>query len=122
MAELTLTKKHMRSGVWQGVITGTTEKPDISVTHLAVDLPDITVVAAEDAATWLLQIPIPSDILSDGMQTLLITDRMTGDVLDNISFMAGEALSDDLRAEVDLLRAELDMLKRAFRRHCVETG
>jgi hypothetical protein len=26
-----------------------------------------------------------------------------------------------LRAEVDLLRAELDMLKRAFRRHCVET-
>jgi hypothetical protein len=32
------------------------------------------------------------------------------------------AMEDDLRAEVDLLRAELDMLKRAFRRHCVETA
>jgi len=31
------------------------------------------------------------------------------------------AMEDDLRAEVDLLRAELDMLKRAFRRHCLET-
>jgi hypothetical protein len=30
-------------------------------------------------------------------------------------------MEDDLRAEVDLLRAELDMLKRAFRRHCLET-
>ena len=28
----------------------------------------------------------------------------------------------DLRAEMDLMRAELDMLKRAFRRHCVETS
>ena len=122
MAELTLTKKQMQSGVWHGVITGATEKPDISVTHLDVDIPDVTIVSADDAATWLLQIPIPSNILSDGMQTLLITDRATGDVLDNISLMAGEALGDDLHAEVDLLRAELDMLKRAFRRHCVETG
>jgi hypothetical protein len=31
-------------------------------------------------------------------------------------------MEDDLRAEVDLLRAELDMLKRAFRRHCLETA
>ena len=36
--------------------------------------------------------------------------------------IAGEAVSDDLRAEVELLRAELDMLKRAFRRHCLETA
>jgi hypothetical protein len=35
--------------------------------------------------------------------------------------MAGEVLSDDFRSEVSLLRAELDLLKRAFRRHCLET-
>ena len=35
--------------------------------------------------------------------------------------LAGEALAHDIRAEIDLLRAELDMLKRAFRRHCLET-
>jgi len=27
-----------------------------------------------------------------------------------------------MRVEMDLLRAELDMLKRAFRRHCLETS
>ena len=36
--------------------------------------------------------------------------------------ITGVAMEDDLRAEVDLLRAELDMLKRAFRRHCLETA
>ena len=39
----------------------------------------------------------------------------------HVSLLAGEALGDDIRAEVALLRAELDMLKRAFRRHCLET-
>ena len=43
------------------------------------------------------------------------------EVLGSFTLIAGEALGDDLRAEVSLLRAELDMLKRAFRRHCLET-
>ena len=30
--------------------------------------------------------------------------------------LAGEALDDDLRAEIDLLRAEIDLIKREFRR------
>jgi hypothetical protein len=42
-------------------------------------------------------------------------------VLEKFTLIAGDVLGDDIRAEVDLLRAELDMLKRAFRRHCVET-
>ena len=47
---------------------------------------------------WLLQVPIPEETIADG-----------------------EALGDDMRVEIELPRAELDMLKRAFRRHCVET-
>ena len=39
----------------------------------------------------------------------------------SITLIGDEVTGPDLRAEVDLLRAELDMLKRAFRRHCVET-
>ncbi len=31
-------------------------------------------------------------------------------------------IMDEPTAEVDLLRSELDMLKRAFRRHCLETA
>ena len=29
--------------------------------------------------------------------------------------------AEDIRAELSLVRDELDLLKRAFRRHCVET-
>ena len=35
--------------------------------------------------------------------------------------VAGDALAYDLRTEIALLREELDLLKRAFRRHCLET-
>ena len=48
--------------------------------------------------------------------------KQTGDTLDSISIITGEVLSDDIRAEMNLLRAELDMLKKAFRRHCIETA
>jgi hypothetical protein len=43
-------------------------------------------------------------------------------LLGSFSIVAGDALAEDIRAELSLLRAELDMLKKAFRRHCVETS
>jgi len=55
------------------------------------------------------------------VQTFLIRDRKTGDTLNSFALLSGDALSYDIRAEVILLREELDMLKRAFRRHCLET-
>ncbi|SHL94015.1 hypothetical protein SAMN05444389_102256 [Paracoccus solventivorans] len=36
--------------------------------------------------------------------------------LAHLPLLAGEALADDLRAEIDLLRAEMDLLKRELRR------
>jgi hypothetical protein len=56
------------------------------------------------------------------VQVFLINDAATGETLDSFTIITGEPLEDDIRAEVELLRAELDMLKRAFRRHCVETS
>jgi hypothetical protein len=61
------------------------------------------------------------DLIGDGAQTFLIFDKDTGETLDSFTIIAGDAVSDDIRAEVALLRAELDLVKRAFRRHCVET-
>lgn len=123
MSDLVVTKTKLQGGIWQGIVSGSGEaEPKIRVTHLENPLPDVTLTAAADAGGWLLQIPIPAEAIADGVQTILITDDDTGARLDSISLIAGEALGDDLRAEVDLLRAELDMLKRAFRRHCVETG
>ena len=69
----------------------------------------------------MLRVPIPAELLSDGVQTFLIRDTDSGETLESFSILAGEALADDIRAEVELLREELDMLKRAFRRHCLET-
>ena len=65
--------------------------------------------------------PIPLATLSEGVQTFIIRDVATGEKLQHFTVITGVAMEDDMRAEVDLLRAELDMLKRAFRRHCLET-
>ncbi|MEE4188841.1 MAG: hypothetical protein V2I76_10400 [Roseobacter sp.] len=121
MSDPTLTKTRMQSGIWYGLLTGAAEAPRLEVTHLETPVADVNVTPAHEEGEWLVQIPIPASCIGDGMQTILIADRATGKKLDHITLMAGEVLGDDLRAEVDLLRAELDMLKRAFRRHCVET-
>jgi hypothetical protein len=59
-------------------------------------------------------------ILNDGVQTFVIQNA--GQTLGSFSIVSGRPLDHDLRSEIDLLRAELDLLKRAFRRHCVETA
>ena len=76
----------------------------------------------EREGDWLVRVPIPIEVLSEGVQTFLIRNLATGEKLQHFSVITGVAMEDDLRAEVDLLRAELDMLKRAFRRHCIETA
>jgi len=69
-----------------------------------------------------VRLPIPAAILSEGVQTILFRDPASGETLARLTRVTGVPLEEDLRAELDLLRAELDMLKRAFRRHCVETA
>lgn len=123
MTNLVLTKTQMRQGVWEGVLSGAASGvlPKIDVTHQGTQVPDVTISALEDGKGHSVRIPIPPEAISDGMQTVLITEADSETKLGAITLMAGEALGDDLRVEVDLLRAELDMLKRAFRRHCLET-
>lgn len=121
MTQLTLTKTKMQQGLWQGLITDAVEEPQIDVTHLNTPVEGIKLKVHTTPGTWALEIPIPTDAIADGVQTLIITDRAAGDQLGHITLMAGEVIGDDIRAEMDLLRAELDMLKRAFRRHCLET-
>lgn len=124
MSQLTLTKTRLFEGAWEGVLRyegGSGPEPVVDVTYRQKPVPDVAVAPHDDSDGWALRIPIPSESLNDGVQTLVISDRASGERLDTITFIADEALADDIRAEIDLLRAELDMLKRAFRRHCVET-
>ena len=74
----------------------------------------------EMANVWTLSVPIPSELISDGVQTFLVREATQTETLTRFSIAAGEPLQEDVLAELDLLRAELDLLKRAFRRHCSE--
>ena len=122
MSRLTLTPTRMLEGIWQGSLVqdGGTEEPRIRVTHLGKGVPDVQIRSTSENE-WQVQIPIPPEAITDGVQTILIENAHDDTRLSQITFIAGEAMGEDIRAEVELLRAELDMLKRAFRRHCAET-
>lgn len=121
MSEPVLTETRIRAGLWEGVLSGSPAEPVLDVTWLDTLLPGVSVSALPDAAgAWTVRVPIPGESLNDGVQTFVITDRATGAKRGQFTLIAGAALDGDLRAEIDLLRAELDLLKRAFRRHCME--
>jgi len=124
MSDLTLTKTRLFEGVWEGILTSDAEgnmQPEIEVTHLQQTVPDVQVIENREARHWVVRVPIPAALISDGVQTFLINDARAGETLGSFALLSGDALSYDIRAEVTLLRDELDMLKRAFRRHCLET-
>ncbi|EDZ41169.1 MAG: hypothetical protein P8P65_01260 [Planktotalea sp.] len=124
MSAFELSKTRLFEGVWEGVLTAVdenTEQPDLGVTHLDKPLGELRLKETGEPNQWSVRVPIPIELIGDGAQTFLIFDRDTGKTLDSFTIIAGDAVSDDIRAEVALLRAELDMVKRAFRRHCAET-
>jgi hypothetical protein len=122
MPDTTLTKTRIRAGIWEGVLTGTSGIPVLDVQHLEQAIAGVTVTVIPDRpGEFAVQVPIPAELLSEGVQTFLIRNRGTGQTLAHFTIITGVAMEDDVRAELDLLRAELDMLKRAFRRHCLET-
>ncbi len=123
MSDLTLTKTRLRAGNWQAVVTSPARVPEIDVLHLESPVQGVSLKPVVDVAgDYLLSVPIPLRALNDGVQTFVVQDRADMTTLGSFSVIAGSPLDEDLRAEVELLRAELDLLKRAFRRHCVETA
>ncbi len=124
MSEVSLTKARIQSGVWEGVLVlGTqTDIPQIEVTHLGKPVAGLSVEEDPDhRGQHLVRVPIPAEFLSDGVQTFVISAVESGEKLAHFSVITGQPVGDDIIAEMDLLRAELDMLKRAFRKHCLET-
>ena len=125
MSDYAITKTRIYAGIWEGVVTSQGDgdtAPDIEVTHLGEPIQSVSLTASgSDKSIWDLRIAIPPKLLSDGVQVFLISDKETEEKLAAFTILTGEPLEDDIRAETELLRAELDMLKRAFRRHCLET-
>ena len=123
MGDVQLTGTRIVGGVWEGVLTGGGSAPGIAVSHGAEPVDGATV--SEDpacAGQFLVRVPVPVALLNEGTQTFVISDADTGARLASFTVVMGQPLDEDIQAEIALLRAELDMLKRAFRRHCVETA
>ena len=113
-----LEMSRVRNGRWEAIWDGA-DDARIAVLHQGEELTGLTFEATGDGK-WRLSLPLPPELLSDGVQTFVI--REGGETVGKFTIVTGTPLEDDLRAEIDLLRAELDLLKKAFRRHCVETG
>lgn len=112
---------HIRNGIWEGELARDSEDaPVITVSHQGTGLDGVTCTWDAARAVWQIRAPIPLAMINDGLQTFIVSDG-SGTVIASFSLLAGEALADDLRAEIDLLRSELDLLKKAFRKHCAES-
>lgn len=124
MSNLTLTKIRLRNGIWEARIKTPKDseaRPDIRVTYLDSPVEAVKLTEGTEEGLWNLSVPVPAQAVADGVHSFLIFDGADDTKLGDFTLIAGETVADDLRAEVELLRAELDMLKRAFRRHCLET-
>ncbi|MGI3169448.1 hypothetical protein ACRARG_09870 [Pseudooceanicola sp. C21-150M6] len=122
MSVLSVQKTRIANGTWEGLVTdvpsGVTPGVEVRLRDEKIEAVRIQPLGNGD---WSLTFPIPQDLISEGIQTLTIHEANTGDLLDSVAIIAGDMANATQQAEIDLLRAELDMLKRAFRRHCVET-
>ena len=120
-----LTKKKIIGGTYEGVLAASGKglpTPALEMIHQGNVVGEVTVAPlGEDGDSWQVRADIPMDLLVDGVQTFLFVFAGKADILDRFSLITGDPVEDDIRGEIDLLRAELDMLKRAFRRHCIET-
>lgn len=115
-----LQMSRLREGRWEGIVSSTSD-PKIQVTHL--DKPvGVPVVEGMGNGRWRVSVTIPPVLLNEGILTFIVFDEIGQEKIGEFLINAGLSAGEDLRAEVDLLRAELDLMKKAFRRHCVETG
>ncbi|MEM9433565.1 MAG: hypothetical protein AAGA12_06545 [Pseudomonadota bacterium] len=125
MTAMTMTRTRIQAGIYEAVVSfksGQSRMPRIGAFLFGKEQPGVSISdAPEGKEAWHLRFTIPSEALTDGIQTFVFVDIDTGEKLDSFSVVTGEPLNDDFKAEVDLLRAELDMLKKAFRRHCLDT-
>lgn len=112
-----LEQVRLSGGHYEGVFVGSPDT-SIEVVHggKVVALGKLADLPGQ-AGAKRVSVDLPATVLSEGVQVISLRSTLTGDVLDRITLMAGEALEEDVRGELALLRDELELLKRAFRRH-----
>ncbi len=110
-----LTQSRLRTGLWEFSLSSNAA-PELIASHEGQVLPDLHCAPGPEAEIWRCSLSIPPAILNEGLQTIVI--RTTdGTTIGSLAILSGEALADDIRAEVDLLRSELDLLKAVVRQY-----
>jgi len=118
----TLVCTTLSAGRYEGVLKGA-EQTEIEALHRGKIIGIATLAPhPKEVDALAVSLDLPQEVVSDGVQVVGLRSTASGEVLDRITLMAGSALDEDIRGEIALLRDELEMLKRAFRRHCAETG
>ena len=119
MSDFVLTRTQIRGGVYQGVLKRNgriRREPQLELRLLDADLGTLNLTPdPEQSSTWNVMARIPTSAITEGIQTFILRDPVSGEMLDSFAIISGNPVEEDLRAEMALLRAELEMLKRAFR-------
>ncbi|MGR3541005.1 MAG: hypothetical protein ACU0BS_06210 [Hasllibacter sp.] len=116
-----MTDGTIREGVWSARFQADAAPEGGAITVVMAGRELAHSVARIEGDLWEIRVPIPAEVIAEGTRTAVVSDP-DGRRLAHFTLISGEDAGEDLRAELDLLRAELDMLKRAFRRHCLETA
>jgi len=122
MTDETLVQVRLQDGRYEGILTAP-KAAELEVVH-GGKVVAMAEVSADDArpGSFRVKAALPATVLCDGVQVIAIRSQASGEILDRITLMSGAMLDEDIRADLAMLRDELEMLKRAFRRHCAETG
>lgn len=125
---LSFTSLGLKGGVWEGILQARPRPARVALT-LHGRTVGVADVASHGADQWRVSVALPPETIATGVQIyLLIADDGKGTegprpetvLLAQLPLLAGEALDDDLRAEIDLLRSEIDLIKRELRRLATE--
>lgn len=105
----------LRAGLWTAELTEAgPDQPQLAA-HFAGQALAPPAASYDDASgSWHLRLALPAGMISEGVQTLVISDAKER-MLARLTLIAGDIAEDDLLAEISSLRAELELLKSAFR-------
>lgn len=115
----------LKGGLWRGRLTHPQGAPAriILIQHGEVLAEGRMTPDGDDAS--LIEVDLPRDVLSDGVQTLLLRadagasggePHPDAELLARMPLLAGHPLDEDLTTEITALRAELELMKRELRR------
>lgn len=115
----------LKGGLWRGRLTHPQGAPARITLILNGEVMAEGRMTADGEGASLVEVDLPREVLSEGMQTLLLRAdageagaeaHPDAELLARLPLLAGRPLDDDMTAEITALRAELELVKRELRR------